>query len=272
MKNALIAKDPVPSDMLTFFDDPAEMAAMEEWVGGTAESTLIVGFPGGGKTTLASGWPGVYFLNADNKMAGLPDEIRRRSKTFHHGDPVYGIITALFDMMVADLQVAVKQGIKTIVIDTLTNLCEYMEVEIINIARFNPKPTGAMQLHHYGIIHSRIGEIIRTAKEIGINLVMIAHPQEVQDGEGEILYHPNVTGNKLAPKLAGKFDHVIWMEQTEKGFVSQLKATRRFPHAKLSMARDMYKFAPKAVTDLTYDTFRGIIEGKINTKKTKAKS
>lgn len=263
----LVTKAPKVQDMQDFFDPPDERKEVLDWLGNDPESYMIVGYPGSGKSTLASTWPGIYFLNADNKMGGLPDEVKSRSKTFKHGDSVYEILMGILYTIGNNYETAKKSGIKTIVLDTLTAFCSYMEVELLADPILNHKGTEALQIQHYGIIANRVVEIIRVAKEVGINLVIIAHPDEIVNEEGDIILHPSMTGKKMEVKLPGMFDHVVFMRYTdESGFIAQLKPNQEFKHAKLSMGREAFTKAPKLVKDLTYKRLRSVIDGTVRTK------
>jgi hypothetical protein len=257
-------------EMQDFFDPPELRAEVEEWLGGEPESLLIVGHGGSGKSTLSSGFPGLFVLSADNKGAGLPEVYKTRSRTFKHGEQVYVTVMNLLYKIRDDYAGAKKQGIKTIVIDTFTAFCEYMEVEILNDPVLNGKGTVMLQIPHYGVIGQRISEIIRVAKEVGVNLVCIAHVDDSQEGpDGFPVLAPSLTGRKIEGKIPAKFDHVIMMRNNEGVFTAQLKPTPEFPHAKMGMAPSLYKKAPNSVPDFTYKRFRGVLEGKIAKKEEK---
>lgn len=250
--------------MISFFDDPVDTANATEYLGHEPESYLVCGFPGSGKTTLAMTFPDCYFLNADRKSGGLPEGVKRR--TFQHGDDVYGHTIAILDAM-SDLETRKKHGIKTVVIDTVTALSELMEVFCVGSLELNPKGTKGLQIQHYGIIQHWIVEIVRRCYEVGLDVVVTAHPDEVQDEDGELVYHPAITGKKGGPKLGGKFDNVIWMERGDHGFVASLKGTSKFPHAKLAVSPFIYKEMPDRIEDLTYKKLVAIKAGKAKKKK-----
>lgn len=256
--------------MTNFFDDPDEMKMIREHLGDDPYSLLIVGQPGSGKSTLASGFPGLLVLSADNKGAGLPKEYKERSRTFKHGEKVYETVMSILYSIRDDYANAKTQGIKTIIIDTFTAFCEYMEVEIIQDPVLNAKGTVIMQIGHYGVIGNRISEIIRVSKEVGVNLVCVAHVDDSQEGsDGEALWYPSFTGRKIEGKVPGKFDHCIFMQNKDGAFTTQVKPSSLFPHAKIGVAPSIYKGAPNVIPDMTYKRFMGVLSGKIAKKEAK---
>lgn len=244
---------------IRFFDDPEGQNAADEYLGHEPESYLVVGFPGSGKSTLAATFPGAYFLNADRKRGGLLGS--EKVRTFRHGDNVYQDTIDILDAL-SNLQTRQELEVKTIVIDTISAWSELMEVWVVGDRELNPKGTRGLQIQHYSIIQHAIVEVIRRCYEAGLDIVVTAHPDEVQDEDGELVYHPAITGKKGGPKLGGKFDNVIWMEVNDNGFVSTLKGTNRFPHAKLAMHPQDFKEAPARVADLTYKKLTAIKSGK----------
>lgn len=256
--------------MTDFFDPPEERKQIEEWLGAPPESYLLVGHPGSGKSTLAATYPGLYVLSADNKGAGLAKEYKERTRTFKHGENVHETVMSILYTIRDNYQIAIDNGIKTIVVDTMTAYCEYLEVEILNDAVLNHKGTVMLQIQHYGIIGNRISEMIRVAKEVGVNLVCIAHIDDSQENEdGYTVWHPNLSGRKIEAKVPGKFDHVVLLRNTEGEFTAQVKPSTIFPHAKLAMPPTLYKTAPNVVPSLTYKRLRGVIDGKIKKKEAK---
>lgn len=268
MKSVLSGKSNLSDthQLIAFFDDDAQINDNVEYLGHEPESYLIAGFPGSGKSTLAGTFPGSYYLNFDRKNAAVPSNAKK--KTFQSGDNVTAMTMNILDGM-SNLNLRKKHGIKTVVIDTITAMSELMEVFVVNDSELNPKGTKGLQIQHYSIIQHWIVDIIRRCYEVGLDVVVTAHPDEVQDADGDVVYHPSITGKKGGPKLAGKFDNVIWMERNEHGFVSTFKGTNRFPHAKLAVSPFVYKEMPDSIVDLTYKKLVAIKAGKA--KKTPAK-
>jgi hypothetical protein len=245
--------------LISFFDDPDDKIKASEYLGHEPESYMLVGFPGSGKTTLAMTFPGAYLLNFDRKSGSVPEGTKIR--TFEHGQNVYAQTVSILDAM-SNLEMRIKFGIKTVIIDTLTAMSELMEVHCVADPELNPKGTKGLLIQHYGIIQHQIVEIIRRCYEVGLDVVVTAHADEIQDDNGELVYHPAITGKKGGPKLGGKFDNVIWMERGDNGFISSLKGTNRFPHSKLAVSPFVYKEMPDRLTDLTYKKLVAIKAGK----------
>jgi len=245
--------------LIKFFDDPDTKIQGAEYLGHEPESYMFCGFPGSGKSTLAATFPGAYFLNFDRKGGSLPPGAK--VKTFEHGENVGALTISILDLM-SNLETRKKHDVKTIVIDTISAMAELMEVWVVGDKEFNPKGTKGLQIQHYSIIQHWIVEIIRRCYEVGLDVVVTAHPDEVQDIDDELVYHPAITGKKGGPKLGGKFDNVIWMERNDNGFISTLKGVTKFPHAKLAVSPFIYKEMPDRIQDLTYKKLVAIKAGK----------
>jgi hypothetical protein len=268
MKSAL-AQDSNLSDthqLISFFDDPKKIDEAQEYLGHAPESYMLCGFPGSGKTTLLKTFPGIYQLNFDRKTGDRKEgELIR---TFESGQDVMSQTMSILDAM-SNLEVRKEYAIKTIGIDTLTAMSELMEVFVVGSRDLNPKGTLGLQIQHYGIIQHWIVDVIRKCYEVGLDVVVTTHPDEVQDSDGELVYHPAITGKKGGPKLGGKFDNVVWMERNDNGFISSLKGTTKFPHAKLAVSPFVYKEMPDRIEDLTYKKLVAIKAGKAKVVKAK---
>ncbi len=257
-------------EMSSFFDDPNEIDRLNNWLGRAPEATLILGHPGSGKTTLASSWPDTYFWSADNKIAGISLATRKRTRTFKHGEKVFEIGMSILDKL-SDYDTLVKAGIKTLVVDTITSFSELMEVEILDDPILNKEGTKGLQRQHYNVISIRMQSLIRKCKEVGIDLVVVSHIDEVMAEDGTMVCHPNVTGKSQETKLGGKFDHVIYMTNDDDVYKARLKGNSRYPHAKIGTSVVIHRTAPTLVTDLSYSKLRKILSGEIK-KKAKAKA
>jgi len=249
----------------SFFDDPAVREARKAVLGRDPTATLIIGHPGTGKTTLAATYEQPYWFCFDNKMAAIPKKQRDKVKTFNYGDPVHAILLAIMEDM-KDIDLVRELGVKTVVIDTITSMCTYIEAEILRDKNLNPKGANALQLQHYNIIGTRIVELINVCKEAGLDLVMLAHIDEILDDDQEIICHPNVTGKKLETKIAGQFDNVLYTMVEKDKYLTRLKSSPKYPHAKLGISKKANKLlAPKTV-DLTYPKLCAIMSKKPTTK------
>ena len=261
LQSSLTANSPLSDthQLISFFDDPVEKEGGVEYLGHEPESYLFCGPPGAGKSTLANTFPGTYNLNFDRKSAHLAKNAM--VKTFESGQDVFNQTLDILDAM-SNLEVRKKHGVKTINIDTISAMSELMEIFTVGSKELNPKGTRGLQIQHYSIIQHWIVEIIRRCYEVGLDIIVTAHADEIQDDDGEIVYHPAITGKKGGPKLAGKFDNCIWMEKNDNGFISTLKGVSRFPHAKLAVSPFIYKEMPDRIQDLTYKKLMAIKAGK----------
>lgn len=250
-----------------FFDPPGKRAQIEEYLGGEPWSLLLLGHAGSGKSTFASSCPGLMVLQADNKGAGLPDDYKNRSRTFKHGEPAYDTAIRLLRTIEADYKRAMEAGIKTIVVDTFTAFCAYMEMEILLDTELNPQGSKTMRIQDYGTIGQRISEIIRVAKEAGMNLVCVTHLDDSQVGpDGFPILMPSLTGRKIEARVPGMFDHVVLMQNEGGKFKATLKSTPECPILKLGMKPSMYREAPSVIEDFTYKKFMAVLDGTIKIK------
>lgn len=257
-------------EMLNFFDDLEVQKEEEKRLGHIPETILIIGHPGNGKSTLAYTWPSIWLWSADNKNANIPLKIRRQTKTFKEGEPAFGVALGLLDKL-NNLGFTSEAGIKTIVIDTLTAFGDLMEHEILLDSNLNPEGKQALQLQHYNIIYRRVQELIRRCKAAGCDLVVTVHMDEIVNDLNETVYHPNLTGKKLETKIAGMFDHVLYMVAKDGKYFTRLKPSTRYPHAKISVPVKINRDAPAVVQDMSYKKFRDILSGTIHSTKKQSK-
>ena len=243
-----------------FFDDPEVREARKIILGRDPTATLIIGHCGTGKTTLAASYDSPYWFCFDNKVSAIPKKQIDKVRTFNYGEPVHSILTTIMEDM-KDIDLVKELGVKTVIIDTVTSMCTYLEAEILRDKNLNPKGASALQLQHYNIIGTRIIELINVCKEAGLDLVMLSHIDEILDDDQEMICHPNVTGKKLETKLAGQFDNVMYTMVEKDKYLTRIKSSPKYPHAKLGVSKKLNKLLAPRTVDLTYKKLCAIMSG-----------
>lgn len=159
-------------------------------------SILVYGQPGLGKTTLGCSAPAPVLFDYDGGV--------QRVNAAHQVDTVQvrsweDTFTALQEIASAEAE-AGKQIYKTIVIDTVGKMLDFMSEYII---RTNPKMAmgnGALSLKGYGERKKMFSDFVKGVIISGKSVVFIAHEREEKQGE-ETKKRPEIGGSSAADLL-----------------------------------------------------------------------
>lgn len=144
---------------------------------------MVYGSPGAGKTTLALSAPAPVLIDTDNGVT--------RTFTAHRCPTVQ--VTKW-----ADVQDALNEidgsAFKTIVVDTVGKLLDYMSDAIIAGNSKYRRPDGQLSLQGFGVRKQWFKDFVGRCLRMGKNVVFIAHAEEKKVGE-DIVVRPIIGGS-----------------------------------------------------------------------------
>lgn len=148
---------------------------------------MVYGSPGDGKTTLAMSAPAPVLIDTDGGVG--------RTLSAHRVPTVQ--VTKWEDVMQAMDEIATIPSFKTIIVDTVGKLLDYMGEYII---RTNPKMRkfdGNLSLQGYGVRKQMFRDFIKRCMMAQKNVVFIAHAQEDKVDDSFVV-RPIVGGSSMA--------------------------------------------------------------------------
>ncbi len=196
---------------------------------------LLVGNPGTGKTTLCTQLPNAIIFEIDNNLSGPMNECKRQGLPMDceveipHIKPD-GTLVPRIDryLRLSDLVCAaiLNPAYKTIVIDSLTTLCDYIfdEVRRQNKKKIgNPMPTTKtestidenLSLPDWGHFMALLRHLITTCKASGKLFVLTAHTMTDKDEMAGYLKTYISMPTSMKENIAGYFDEVILLTKVE---------------------------------------------------------
>jgi len=164
----------------------------------STQAILLMGPPGGGKTTFALQWPGLWFADCDMNLAGPMRYLQSTGKeaTFKYDTIPYDDEGKPLDLhqwwnrLVAKTNEAIKDPtIETICIDSLTQI-DNMLVE----HTMRTQGTKVMEIQHWRPFRKDLHEFIMRARSCGKTLLVCCHEEIVFDKKGAVeKYRPSVS-------------------------------------------------------------------------------
>lgn len=185
---------------------------------------LIGGTPGAGKTLLSSEAPGVFFASAE---AGLMSVARKRVrfKDINHTDDLLRLKDRLNQD--PDVRTALFGGpVETLVVDTID------EIQRLFIAeRKAAKRKDTFDIQDWGWLGDRMREVLRSLRNLDMNVIFTMHTKEVTDGDtGRVYVKPALQG-AIADEIAQFMDlSLVLTSETETKVVGDKieKVVRRY--------------------------------------------
>jgi len=163
------------------------------------KSILLIGPPGGGKTTLAMQFPNVCFIDCDRNLDGPERFLRSKNAQFSYayvsatidekGNP-YDVADCFDWIIVRITELAKEASIQTVVIDGLTLINEYIIRKILK----KQGGKSVMEPHFWGPFKSDMLKLlVQTLR--GLNKTTIVTCHEV------VLEKPNTDKDKMLQPL-----------------------------------------------------------------------
>jgi hypothetical protein len=150
---------------------------------------------------------------------------------------------------------------QTIVLDSLSALCDVLEAEVVAFPPDGKSRDEALQIQDYNTIQRRIYGILDLAKAMKMHWVVISGIDYSKDHLQVVREHPAVTGEKLGPRIPHFFDDVFTLSKSlnKEGSVDYIisnKPTRTWEHSGTRWALPQGEW-----TNATFDTFAKYYQG-----------
>ena len=196
-----------------------------------AEDTILLrallhGDSGAGKTTAASKMPrpcflltepnGLLSIRASNPDAIVVDVVSTsQNRNVSSMQIVREFFTAALDGTLANAEV------KTVVIDSLTELQRMLRDEIMSSKRAGPNGEVKWTLEDWSTLTDRMRKLVRTIRDLPFHVVAICLSDTETDDSGTRYVVPSFQGKKLPNEVAGYFNVVGYVfrrsEENEDG-------------------------------------------------------
>lgn len=163
---------------------------------------VIYGASGSGKTTFAGNAKKAIFASAEGGLLSIADK-----------NVDYVEIKSLQDLIeMRNYLSTQKHDFETVIIDSITEINDIIKLEI-------EKKTGkAMQLQDWGTLQKRIVEVLRSFRDLDMNVLFIAQEKEASKDENGVSAKlvPNLNGD-MADRIAYFMDIVGYIYITKTG-------------------------------------------------------
>jgi hypothetical protein len=193
----------------------------------TKQAILLMGPPGGGKTTFALQWPGVWIADCDMNLAGPLRYIKSRGinvdvkyDTIPYDDDGKPLeLHEWWSRLVVKTATAIKDPtIQTIVVDSLTQVDNMLVEHTMQTQR-----TKVMEIQHWRPFRKDLHEYIMRARSCGKTFLMLCHEEILFDKKGQVeKYRPSVS-TKISDYFGYYFTD-IWRCTLVDGGAGKLKA------------------------------------------------
>ena len=223
----------------------------------------VYGATGVGKTRFAGTFPNPFFIDADRGLRTLKD--------FHHpyyslskGQKVFSQIMVILGDLSKKAPPFDKLDIKTIVIDSLTELANFLLVESMKYPTSDKEISRQIEdekpvWDDYAKLSGRMDTIVKKCRDLGLNFVATAGRKlDKDETTGEMLGLPNIVGG-YRDIVGHQFDEYFYLEPKTKDGVTEYRAfTAKYKYFE-AKSRDGRE---RIVTNPTYEKLYGKEEEK----------
>lgn len=162
-------------------------------------SWIIFGEPKVGKTTLACDFPSPLLIDIEGGTSFLQVPQFPLKKMVGEGKDARKVLAELF----TELSTNPEHGFETIILDTADELWEML-------ARPHKK-NGKLPIGEYQGLYETFEGIIEKFKSLGMDVVMTSHLKHDSDEDGVISSTDIQLPGKLASKVSGKVDEILYL-------------------------------------------------------------
>lgn len=161
--------------------------------------TLICGDPGSGKTLISSTFPNPYYVSAEGGLMSIAG-LALPYLELEHSDQLFELRAALA-LSPEGREVMLGCPVETVIIDTIDEVQGTLIRE-----RLEAERRDKMTLQDFGWLNEQMQSIIRSFRNLNVNVVFTCHLKETRDDElGRIVYRPGMQG-QIAEKIPGFVD------------------------------------------------------------------
>lgn len=160
----------------------------------TAFAALLYGQTGVGKSTLACGGEKAIMIDFDNGL----ERVAIKNRVDYSQ-------ALTWDEAVADTQEAIKNGYKTVIVDTVGKMIDCIEAYIIANNPSMKDRKGGLTLKGFGLRKQIFTDYLKTLKSSGVNVVFVAQETESEEGNKKVR-RPACGSDKMATELLQDID------------------------------------------------------------------
>ena len=223
-------------------------------------SIMLAGDTKSGRTLFSSTFPDPCFVDYNKGLTTLKDlelpVVSMDYPTKENKQHPNKILQALFRAIKYKTEPFDNYAPKTIIIDSGSDLCRYMEDEVRLYEPSGNTPRGdGLYIGDYNIIQNRLLRLINTSKGLPLEVVWIFNITTEMDEDRKARFHrPDITGNKKVNALMTLFDEIYYLERDNKRNVTlYFNPLKHFPYCGTKSNELIERFPNGVVKDPTYD-------------------
>jgi len=168
-------------------------------------SILLIGPPGGGKTTLEMSFPSICVCDCDENLDGPERFLRSKSKDFSYSyeriryddkDLPLDLDKCYDGLMEKLITLKANEHIKTVAVDSLTSVNEFIIQKILRAQR-----RGEMEARDWIPFKSRMLELINRLRGLGKTSICAVHESKITEPDPKNMMNKTIVGYE--PSIQG---------------------------------------------------------------------